>query len=82
MGDNLTGTYCNRAAHERSRVRPFPGKTADDATCTRCARVAASPDSVPAAEGRRLAVVPDPTPAGPTHNPAACAVRGCTEAAR
>lgn len=47
VNDKITGTYCDRAAWETKRVRPMHGMSADDVTCTRCLKVAASPDSVP-----------------------------------
>lgn len=55
VGDKLTGTYCDRAAWETKRVRPMHSLTADDVTCARCRKVAASPDSVPNTVAGQLA---------------------------
>lgn len=77
VGDKLTGTYCDRAAWESKRVRTIEGG-AELATCSRCAKVAASPESVPNTVYGELAVVPELVEkSGPSHDPARCAVPGC-----
>lgn len=47
VGDRITGTFCDRAAWESKRVRPHHGMKAEQVTCSRCHKVAASEDGVP-----------------------------------